>query len=455
MGLRFFGAKVVSRLSTWGLRRIFRRPAENFPGKLAWNIDPQIIENLTPKLRKGSLVVCGTNGKTTVTNLLADALETLGMRTICNRSGANLRSGIATALLQGKKADWGVFECDELWAVKVLPQLKPRYLLLLNLFHDQLDRVGEIQVVQDSVAAALASSPDTVLIYNADDPLCAAIAAGSSNKTCAFGIVGSVGPEQSAVAGAQMCQQCSGTLEYHVRQYGQLGDYWCPSCGFARPNLDYAAVDARFDAGRLTFEMRDSHGTPFSVTAPYSGTYMVYNLLATYAAFDIMGGAPEAFKKALDAFDPQNGRLQKLCVRGRSVLINLAKNPTGFNQNIALLMQDESPQVVVFSVNDKEGDGRDVSWLWDVDFEQLAKNHDLSVFAGGMRKNDLQVRLKYAGINAELIESAQEVFLRTAHLSADHHYYFIANYTALPSIREELVNLAKADSLDSEGKRGR
>ena len=450
MGLRYTGARVVSKLSTWGLRHIFRRPAENFPGKLALYIDPQLISHLGSKPATGSIVVCGTNGKTTVTNLLADALEQTQVKTICNRSGANLRSGIATALLHGKEADWGVFECDELWAAKVLPQLKPKYFLLLNLFRDQLDRVGEIRVVQDSIIAALASSPETVLIYNADDPLCGAIAVKVPNDAVAFGITDPINFERNLAADTQMCQQCFGMLEYHYRQYGQLGSYRCPICGFSRPALDFAACNAALDVKGLAFDVEGPRGLQAHIDAPYSGAYMIYNLLAVYTAFDLLGGSFESFKRAIEAFNPQNGRLQRLSVAERPILMNLAKNPTGFNQNINLILQNKGPKVLAFYVNDKEGDGRDISWLWDIDFEELAECSQLTIFAGGTRKNDLQLRLKYAGLNAVLVDDAASVLAQTAKLSADHHYYFIANYTALPAIRQELVELADKYSLSAD-----
>ena len=199
-------------------------------------------------------MVVGTNGKTTVTNLLADILEQAGQRVVCNRTGANLDSGVATALLHAKPSDWGVFESDELWLAKILPHLQASYVVLLNLFRDQLDRVGEIDRIQDSIARALETSPDTVLLYNADDPLCAAIAARVGNASVAFGLSESMGLPQNTVADAQMCQQCSSMMEYEYRQYGQLGAYRCPSCGFARPALDYAAEGVRLGHGR--FEVR-------------------------------------------------------------------------------------------------------------------------------------------------------------------------------------------------------
>lgn len=446
MGLQLAVARGISAVSTFGLKHVFKRPAANFPGKIALYVDPRLIADLSSKLERGSVVVCGTNGKTTVTNLLADALETAGMRVICNRTGANLDSGIATALLHGGKADWGVFESDELWLAKVLPQLGSDYLILLNLFRDQLDRVGEIDRIQESIVGALSSSPGTVLLYNADDPLCEAIARRAPNKRIAFGVGEDMALPQNTVADAQMCQMCSGMLEYAYRQYGQLGEYRCPQCDFTRPKLDYTACKVRFEKDGIAFSAGTDEHTTVDIRSSATGAYMVYNLLATFAGASLLGCPPEAFQRALDAFNPQNGRLEKLEAAGRPILLNLAKNPTGFNQNLKIITQDEGPRAVAFFVNDKEGDGRDVSWIWDVDFEELAGVQDLVVFAGGIRKNDLQVRLKYAGIDAALVEGPADMLSKTAALPPEYRFYLIANYTALPVVRAELVRLMAQDA---------
>lgn len=441
MGLQFAVARAVSAVSTWGLKHVFHRPAANFPGKIALYADPRVIADLVPRLQKGSVCVVGTNGKTTVTNLLADALETAGQRVVCNRTGANLDSGVATALLHAREADWGVFECDELWLAKILPHLQADYVVLLNLFRDQLDRVGEIDRIQESIAGALAKSPETTLVFNADDPLCAGIAERVGNPTVAFGADEDLHLPQNTVADAQMCQRCSAMLEYAYRQYGQLGSYCCPACGFARPSLDCAARDVRLGADGLSFAA-DGPRDHAEIKAPFSGAYMVYNLLATWAAADLVCVPAEALQRAIDAFDPRNGRLQEFMVAGRRTLLNLAKNPTGFNQNIKIILQDEGPKAVAFFVNDKEGDGRDVSWLWDIDFEELAGQHGLRVFAGGIRKNDVQVRLKYAGLDATLVDDAAGMFAQLGGLPADARAYVIANYTALPPVHAELGRLA-------------
>lgn len=448
MGLQFAGARAVSAVSTWGLKNVFRRPAANFPGKIALYLDPRLIADLAPKLAKGSVCVVGTNGKTTVTNLLADALELAGERVVCNRTGANLDSGVATSLLHAGPSDWGVFESDELWLAKILPQLQATYVVLLNLFRDQLDRVGEIDRIQDSIVGALEKSPNTVLVFNADDPLCARIAERAANRSIAFGVNEDLGLPQNSVADAQMCQRCSSMLEYAYRQYGQLGAFSCPTCGFARPALDYAAECVRLGLDGLSFDVRrgGEGEAAGAIGAPYTGAYMVYNLLATAAAADLAGCPLPSLQQAIDAFDPQNGRLQTFDIAGRRVLLNLAKNPTGFNQNLKIVAQDPHDKVVAFFVNDKEGDGRDVSWLWDIDFEELADDPaKLTVFAGGMRANDMQVRLKYAGINAQVVADADDLLERIASLPAAENAYLIANYTALPPVHAVLTARANGD----------
>ncbi len=451
MSIRFAAAQAVSSISTWGLKHVFRRPAANFPGKIALYVDPRLLANLRGKLTRGSIMVVGTNGKTTVTNLLADVLEGSGARVVCNRTGANLDSGVSTALLHAKEADWGVFESDELWLKKMTPQLKPTYVLLLNLFRDQLDRCGEIDRIQDSIVEALAASPETILVFNADDPLCATIAKRASElpgrertRQIAFGVSESMGLAQNTVSDATMCQLCSSMFEYDFRQYGQLGAWHCPTCGFSRPSLDFAAQNVELGEHELSFDIarpqpNAGESAPARpIRAAFSGAYMVYNLLAVGVAADLVGCGNDAIQAAIESFDPKNGRLQRYSVEGRSILLNLAKNPTGFNQNLKIIEKDASPKAVAFFINDKEADGRDISWLWDIDFEELSRQEGCVVFAGGIRGNDMQVRLKYAGIPSKVVKNTQEFLDELAKLPHEMNAYAIANYTALPSVKSAL-----------------
>lgn len=440
MGIRFALARATAALSKAGLKYVFRRPAANFPGKIALYIDPQLIADLRTHV-DASICVVGTNGKTTVTNVLADSFEMAGKSVICNRTGANLDSGVASALLSAPQADWGVFECDELWLAKILPGLRSNYVLLLNLFRDQLDRVGEIDHIQESIVGALSQSPQTVLVYNADDPLCQAIADAVDNPCVPFGLAQDMGLQQNIVADARMCQHCTTMLEYRWRQYGQLGDYHCPSCGFARTIPQFCAKNIDFGQTETTFTIESLDGV-FQVHTALSGAYMVYNLLAVFTVAQLAHIDHTDVQKAIQAFNPQNGRLQNYVIDGRAILLNLAKNPTGFNQNLKIVMEGSGPKAVAFFINDKEADGHDVSWLWDIDFQELSAADDLVAFAGGMRKNDMQVRLKYAGVPSGLVEGAQDFLFKAAEALPDAKLYVIANYTALPSVKAELDKLA-------------
>jgi len=441
MDIRFTLARAASAASTGVLRYALRRPGENFPGKVGLYLDPRLIANLAGRLRTGSIVVVGTNGKTTVTNMLADAFEIAGMQIACNRTGANLDSGVATALLHVHEADWGVFECDELWLTHIMPQLRPRFAVLLNLFRDQLDRMGEIDHIQESIVQALQASPDTVLIYNCDDPFCQAIANRAQNPAVPFGLDDDLHLPQNEVVDASMCQQCDDVLRYAQRHYGQLGRYECPRCGFSRVEPIYRAHNISLDATGVAFSIAGPSGN-CSLHSGLPGTYTVYNLLAVYAAADCCGIPANTVETAAESFIPDNGRLQRYEVDGWRILLNLAKNPTGLNQNLRIVQGDPGPKAVAFFINDKEADGHDISWLWDVDFQELAGNDTVTSFAGGMRRNDVQVRLKYAGIEAPLVDGVEDFLAQARAASPGANCYVIANYTALPQVKAELDALS-------------
>lgn len=442
MGLRFGLAKATGSLLTWGLRNVLHRPAGNMPGKIALYVDPALIAHLSTRLRKGSIVVVGTNGKTTVTNLLADVIETSGQTVMCNRGGANLDSGVATTMLQSKGADWGVFESDELWLARILPHLKADYLVLLNLFRDQEDRMGGIARIQDSILRALAASPQTTVIYTADDPQCAAIAAAAANPSIAVGIDEDMGLVKLGEPTPVSCRACGTPLSYTFHQYDQLGDFRCETCGFARPAPDFSAQNVAIGAAGLRFEVAGSAlAAPAEITCAQAAPYLAYNLLSAFVAAREAGISLDVFQRAVDAFDPKNGRLQRYTIGGRPLLLNLAKNTTGFNENLRLIMADKGPKAVAFFVNDKEGDGRDVSWLNDVDFEALVESGaQMVTFAGGLRREDLRERLSRAGFEAACVDGIGDALaaLPASGLPENASVYVIANYTALPEVKAAL-----------------
>ena len=447
MGVRNACAVGLGRLTSWGLRRVLHRNASQMPGRVTLALDPNAIAHLAPKLSQGAIVVCGTNGKTTTNNVLANAIERSGRTVLCNRAGANMAAGVAAALLPGSGADWAVMEADELSTVHILPQLQPRYLVLLNLFRDQLDRAGEIDHVQDTIVAALAASPETTLLVCGDDPLSMGVAvraARAGTKVLAFGMGEDLGLAPDRVPEARFCQTCGTELCYDYRSYAQLGKFFCPNCGFARPKLDFVATSVEVDRTGVSFGFSRADEPARTIHAGFGGVYMAYNLLAAAAAASLAGVDAARFQQALDGYHPDNGRLQHFVVDGREVVLNLAKNPTGFNQNLSLLLADDRPKAAFLVVNDNGNDGRDISWIWDVDFERLAGEEGVRrVIAGGHRANDVQVRLKYAGIGARMADSVAEALRQVADLPREFPLYVLTNYSALWPAKDELERLGE------------
>ena len=458
MGLRGTVASALGRLVTWGLRDVLGRPASQLPGRAALAVDPHVIADLAGKLARGAIVVCGTNGKTTTNNVLANAVEASGASVLCNRAGANMAPGVAAALLPGPAADWAVMEADELSTPAILPGLRPRYLVLLNLFRDQLDRAGEIDRVQEVIARALADSPQTTLVVCADDPLSWGVALraqAAGTRVITFGIDQDLHQPADRVPEARFCQVCGAELAYEYRAYAQLGAFSCPNGDFSRPALDWRAGNVVVGRTGVAFDvLGPGLGRAVRVRASFGGVYMVYNLLAAFVAASLAGVTPQQFQGALDSFNPKNGRLQHFRVDGREVVLNLAKNPTGFNQNVSLMLADDRPKAAYFVINDDYNDGKDISWIWDVDFERLNPNasdasaapcvpEGMAVVAGGHRADDVRVRMKYAGIDAPVAASVREALDAVRDLPVDRPLYVLCNYSALWPAKAELEKMGE------------
>lgn len=460
MSVRSSFATSAAGLARWGLRSVLHRNGGVLPGTVAMKIDPELLGTLGRMLDK-SVVVTGTNGKTTTTNLIADAVAASGAITVCNRAGNNMEPGIVGALLesygrikhQGDTARIGVFECDELYTARVLPKLKPRFFVLLNLFRDQLDRCGEIDHTQDVIVQALESSRFTTLIFNADDPLCAAIADRVPNPAIPFGLTEATGTETTRISESRFCPKCGTPLDYAFVQYGQLGSYACPECGWSRPELARSVSRVALTPKGYSFDVTGKNEQVTHIDTSYNGLYMVYNVAAAFFAAQQLGTHAEQFQHVLDAYVPAGGRMASWDLAGRKVVSNLAKNPVGFDRQIQQI-KTAGGTLAAFFLNDNDADGHDVSWIWDVDFERIADTPGLVAFAGGTRAHDMQVRLKYAGIDAQIIGSIAPALAAVAQKNIDEPLYAVANYTAFPALVKELEKLQAQGALTAEAARG-
>ena len=457
MNVRARLACLAADAAHWGVTRLLHRGGGNVPGTVALRLDPGIVGSLSAGLDP-IVVVTGTNGKTTTTGLAADALAADGRAVVCNRAGNNMESGIAAALVGGRRAGTGsdgrragCFECDELYTVRVLPRMRPRALVLLNLFRDQLDRYGEIDHTQDVIAEALRRSPETTLVFNADDPLCAGIAERVDNPLVPFGIDEPTDLEADRISDSRFCARCNAPLDYDYVHYGQLGSYRCPECGWERPRLVLAAVNVRLTCGGFEFDVEDRRSerdgaavVRHHVRTRYNGLYMVYNVMAALAADLVAGGDVARFQGVLDAYEPASGRGKTFSLDGRrQVLSNLAKNPTGFNRMVQQARAEDARRVALF-LNDNDADGHDVSWIWDIDLERLRDVSDLRlVCVGGTRREDMAVRVKYAELGAPIV-LVDDVEDALGYLPAGEKLHVIANYTAFPPVVADLERLAGA-----------
>ena len=404
-------------------------------------IYPPILEELSREVRKKTFAVCGTNGKTTTNNMLCAALEAEGQKVICNHTGSNMLNGVVAAYvlaagLNGHiDADYACIEADEASTKYIFPAVKPDYMVLTNLFRDQLDRYGEIDITMNILEEMIRRVPGMKVIVNGDDALSAYLAMDSGNPYVSYGISRPVMKnETNEIREGRFCKKCGARLSYSFYHYSQLGDYKCPQCGFKRPKPDYDAYDVKV-GDRLSFRVEEQ-----LISANYKGFYNVYNILAAYAGVRTAGFAGEHFNDMLRKFNPENGRMEQFRIRGTGIVLNLAKNPAGFNQNITAVMQDPSPKDVIIAINDNAQDGIDISWLWDVDFDRLQEKSVHSITVSGIRCQDMRLRLKYVDIDSILEEDVEKA-IRSRINDGMGNLYVLVNYTALFSTRNILKKL--------------
>jgi UDP-N-acetylmuramyl tripeptide synthase len=390
-------ARAIGSLS----RRSGRGGGTSLPGKTLLRLAPDAIERLAGRLTDGVVLVSATNGKTTTSTLAAAALAP--DRVLCrNGAGANLLSGIASALLDAPPgAQLGLFEVDEFALPEVARRTRPRALLLQNLFRDQLDRYGELELVAErwrAMAAAL--PPETALVLCADDPVVSALGDGRDH-VIRFGL----DDPSVALAGladaadSTTCIRCGHAYDYAAVYLGHLGDYHCPNCGHARPALDVPVRD---------IELRGLEGSAFTAGSTrlaigLPGIYNVENAAGAFALATALGVPPAAAAERIGSARGAFGRFERVVVGDRDAVLLLVKNPAGANEALRTLQADADGAVLLLALNDRIADGRDVSWIWDVDYETVLP-HAARVVCSGTRAADIALRAKYAGVHPDRIE---------------------------------------------------
>ena len=435
LALEASAARLVGRLS----RAAGRGGGTTLPGKLVWKLDPAAVDALSARLDQGVALVSGTNGKTTTTAMASSILAPT--RTLAwNNSGANLASGIASTLLDADGADLGLLEVDEFALPELMRRTHPRVVCLGNLFRDQLDRYGELEHIAERWRDAVAGlAPEATLVANADDPLVAGLAEGRESRLL-FGVDD---PRRARnglqhASDSKYCIRCGHPYRYDAAYVGHLGAYRCEACGHGRPPLDVAAREIEPDGlDGVSFELHAPDGS-LRVRLAVPGLYNVYNALAAASLGLSLGVALDDVVAGLELFRAAFGRFERFSVGDRGFLLLLVKNPAGANEALRTLEEGGVPPVLVVALNDRIADGRDVSWIWDVDFEPVLEGAE-HIVVSGERAAELALRFTYAGFprdRLELVSDLQAALDRGLELTpTGGELAVLPTYTAMLELR--------------------
>lgn len=433
--LRFLAVSTASKVATKIISASGRGKAQAAPGLIALKLDPELIARAHKYFDK-SVFVTGTNGKTTTTKLITMALRKSGQRVISNETGSNLERGLAASIATHLSGfgnlgqAYAVWEADESAFTKILPDVDVDVVVLLNLFRDQLDRYGEIDSTAKKIFESIKKKEKLQLVVNGDDPYMVAIARQFEGVVY-FGVrvKNKRVPDQKSVKDAISCPYCYGELVFDSPIYSHLGQFACKKCDFGSPKIDYAVVDydqreVKIQRGRNVISLPRISG----------GFYNVYNEVAAFAAAELLGVKVNDFAATAGEFKVPFGRYERVSFENKEITTVLVKNPTGMSQALKATVEEGKKNSLILALNSGIADGRDTSWIWDVDFEGFVKNtKTFSYVVTGDRRYDMAVRLKYAGILPQritVVRSYKDAF-RLALKSASDAIYYLPTYTAL------------------------
>lgn len=412
----------------------------NLLGKIAYDWNPNIFQYF--KINCPIIAVTATNGKTMTNNAIGHVFKTAGKKVISNTEGNNMETGILSTILKncsltGKvKADYLVFEVDEGYVPVIFKDLKLDTLVVLDFFRDQLDRNGEVESLILKINEFLKTYTGN-LVLNNDDPNVARLGqANPENHNVYYFSVEKYAyatKDMKEAGEGKFCPFCNTRIEYEYYQYSHIGKFKCPTCNYGDNEIYKFATDV--DLKNRTFAIDD---TTYQIK--FNSIYNIYNFVAVIACVSLYHIDTEVIKKALSNFVLNNGRLEELTIKNIPTIINLAKNPTGSNVSLRILNEDDEEKELLFVLNDNLADGHDVSWIWDINFDDL--NHVSRIVTSGTRAYDIAIRIKTAGFPIDKIEpyldlhEAVESFYQT-----NIKKYVIANYTSLQPTRNEILKL--------------
>lgn len=437
--VRFYTALVLARLTYLAIKLLHRSSGTSFVGMMTLKVCPDFLAHCRKYIKNNAITISGTNGKTTTSGLVAHIFEENQNSIIHNVKGANMLTGIANVFALNikpfKRFDYAVIESDEAYLTKLYDYFKADYLLVTNLFRDQLDRYGELSTTASFIQNAIDKNKELKLILNADDPLVTNFGKGKNAIYYGFEEVEFCSEIHNATSNAPTevfnCI-CGKPLQYNKQFFAQEGHYYCAKCGFKRPEPNYKGyIKIYSDYSELKIRHNDKD---FEFKINLVGLYNAYNVLGAVACAMENGIDYQTIKKAVSTYKSIFGRAERRIINGHKTLIQLIKNPTGASE--VLKTVDLSSNIVI-AINDNYADGRDISWLWDSDFEQL-KNAQKLVITSGIRAKDMATRLKYAGIPQEKIIVEEDIksaiALAAKSDNIEERITILPSYTALLKI---------------------
>ncbi|MEG0295601.1 MAG: Mur ligase family protein [Clostridium sp.] len=431
---------ILSCKFTIFLTKTLFKGGSTFPGMVALKIDKNILSKVSNGYKV--ILVTGTNGKTTTTSMIYNIVKQEGLDVITNGTGANLYNGIVTSFISNysfSKANnerYAIIEVDEANLKYVTEHIKPEIITVTNLFRDQLDRYGEVYTTLNKILEGIANTPNTKLILNGDESLLGSLKL--PNPTVYYGFDTKINDKTTVDTNAdsKFCKECKTPYNYNFVTYNHLGDFYCTGCGYKRSDLSYS-VDEVLD---LSYEGSKVRINNLDVTVTQSGVYNIYNALNAVAIVKELGISDESITTSLEHQDSSFGRQENLNIEGKDVKIILVKNPAGYNQALDTLCLNKDNFDVSFLLNDNYADGKDVSWIWDVDFEKIHELNINNVYISGMRKYDMAIRLKISGLDPEsfIIDETYDELTNSIVNSPNNKVYVLATYTAMINYRKHL-----------------
>ncbi len=408
----------------------------SLPGMIGLKISPNILKYVCRNM--DIVFITGTNGKTTTTSLVTKVLEMDGIVVVTNGSGANMLNGIATTLIYNYKLikkdekRIGVIEIDEANVRLVTKYITPKMIVVTNLFRDQLDRYGEVYTTLKIIEEGI-NKKEIKLLLNGDDPMLGNV--DVENEKIYFGFDMKNDTKAKVNIGGKFCTICKNEYSYKFISYNHLGDYYCDKCGHKRPMIKYSINEVvEMTENEMTIKIENE-----LLNITLTGMYNSYNVLCAYGICRELGIKKEKILEYLEGYVEIKGRHETIKIGNKDVVVILVKNPAGYNEALMTVKRNENSAIVLL-LNDDYVDSRDISWIWDVDFEEIVS--DRTVLIGGKRKYDMAVRLKIAGFNRKnfIFASTNSELIEKIKKCREEKVYILATYTAMTSLRKYLFN---------------